>query len=278
MQFDVFISYSSKNAAAAQAVCSALEAANVRCWMAPRDILPGADWAASIMEAVANSRIMVLVFSSHANASAQVRREVRQAFEHEIPVLPIRIENVAPNSSLSFYMGSVHWLDAVTEPLQQHLAVLTQSVSRLMPDRAVQREADPPATPTRPLPGNTSDDRPLASQTGANLAAAAPPTFVSPEWNEFLQETLAKRVAGSADPEKSHRATADRPTDSDPSVWNAFIFLSLCFLFITTGLFIDSLVHFDYPGFGASVLTKYAIAWILNLATTAYTIVRRVKG
>jgi Transposase IS66 family/TIR domain len=46
--FDVFISYSHKDAAAAKAACAALEAERVRCWIAPRDIVPGAKWSASI--------------------------------------------------------------------------------------------------------------------------------------------------------------------------------------------------------------------------------------
>ena len=49
---DVFISYSSKDKYAADAVCSRLENGNLRCWYAPRDIAPGADWASSIVQAI----------------------------------------------------------------------------------------------------------------------------------------------------------------------------------------------------------------------------------
>ena len=41
MKYDVFISYSHKDKAAADAVCASLEADGVRCWYAPRDIAPG---------------------------------------------------------------------------------------------------------------------------------------------------------------------------------------------------------------------------------------------
>ncbi len=37
MAHDVFISHSSKNKPAADAVCHALEGDGVRCWIAPRD-------------------------------------------------------------------------------------------------------------------------------------------------------------------------------------------------------------------------------------------------
>ena len=40
-----------------------MEAKGVRCWMAPRDILPGADWGESIIDAINDAKAMVLVFS-----------------------------------------------------------------------------------------------------------------------------------------------------------------------------------------------------------------------
>ena len=73
MAHDVFISYSSKDKHVADAACASLESANIRCWIAPRDILAGADWAESIIEAINGSRLMVLIFSSNANASRQIK-------------------------------------------------------------------------------------------------------------------------------------------------------------------------------------------------------------
>src|SRR5882672_2256836 len=64
MQFDAFISYSTQDKATADAACAALEAAGIRCWIAPRDILPGADWGAAILDALDSCRAMVLIFSS----------------------------------------------------------------------------------------------------------------------------------------------------------------------------------------------------------------------
>ena len=44
MAHDVFISYSHKDKAVADAIVARLEQDNCRCWYAPRDIAPGADW------------------------------------------------------------------------------------------------------------------------------------------------------------------------------------------------------------------------------------------
>src|ERR1700744_4859595 len=100
MSFDVFISYSTKDSAAANAACAALESAKIRCWMAPRDILPGERWGASIVRAIDQCRVMVLIFSGNANVSAQVHREVDQAFGRSKAVLPLRIEPVRPADEL----------------------------------------------------------------------------------------------------------------------------------------------------------------------------------
>jgi TIR domain len=62
MAHDVFISYSAKDKTTADGVCATLEAKGIRCWIAPRDILPGMDWGEAIIEAINGSRVIVLVF------------------------------------------------------------------------------------------------------------------------------------------------------------------------------------------------------------------------
>ena len=132
MTHDVFISYPHQEKATADAACAKLEAEGIRCWIAPRDIAPSTDWAEAIVHAIDQCRVMVLIFSTHANLSKQVRREVQQAFEEEKPVVPFRIEDVKPERALRYYIGSVHWLDALTPPMEQHLQKLALSVGALV--------------------------------------------------------------------------------------------------------------------------------------------------
>jgi WD40 repeat protein len=159
--FDVFISYPRKEKATADAVCATLEAAGVRCWIAPRDIKPGTDCADAIVEAIDNCRVMVLIFSSSANRSKQVHREVRHAFDQEKPVLPFRIEDTPPEKSLAYYMGPVHWLDALTPPLERHLETLAQHVKALMQVEAAAQGTDQggPVTERRRVAGTEADQR-----------------------------------------------------------------------------------------------------------------------
>ena len=132
MAHDVFISYSAKDKATADGVCATLEAKGIRCWIAPRDILPGMDWGEAIIEAINGSRVIVLVFSSNANDSQQIKREVERGVSKGLPIIPFRIKNVAPARSLEYFIGPVHWLDALTPPLETHLQNLAETVRLLL--------------------------------------------------------------------------------------------------------------------------------------------------
>lgn len=132
MAHDVFVSYSSKDKPVADAVCATLEQRGTRCWIAPRDILPGRDWGEAIVDAIGAARVMVLVFSKSANASPQVKREVERAVNKGVIIVPFRIEEVQPSKNLEYFLGTPHWLDALTRPLEQHLEYLADTVSRLL--------------------------------------------------------------------------------------------------------------------------------------------------
>lgn len=141
MAHDIFLSYSHKDKAAADAVCHALEAARIRVWMAPRDVIPGAEWGESIIRAIGAARAVVLVFSGHSNGSRQVRLEIERAINRELPIIPFRIENVAPSAALELFISSSHWLDAYAPPFDPHLESLTQAVMRLLAKPAAHEAA-----------------------------------------------------------------------------------------------------------------------------------------
>ncbi|MBV9875207.1 MAG: TIR domain-containing protein [Verrucomicrobia bacterium] len=132
MPHDVFISHSSKDRLTANAVCNRLESAGIRCWVAPRDIIPGEGWSEAIMRGIDGAKVMVLVFSENANTSAHVRREVAHACDHEITVIPLRIRDVIPKQGLKYYLDELHWLDALTPPLASHLETLTTRVKNIL--------------------------------------------------------------------------------------------------------------------------------------------------
>jgi TIR domain len=132
MAHDVFISYCTGDKPIADAVCATLEAQGTRCWIAPRDILPGTDWGEAIVDAINESKAMLLVFSSKANTSQQIKREVERAVHRGIPLIPIRVDDAAPSKSLEYFISTPHWLDALNPPLEQHLQRVAEAVKLLL--------------------------------------------------------------------------------------------------------------------------------------------------
>ena len=130
----VFVSHSSKDKEAADAVRAALEARGLRCWIAPRDIEPGSDWSEAIVAGLTVCAVTVLVFSENANASAQVRREVQFSFENRKTVVPFRIEDARPTGAFAYYLNPVHWLSAFPPPLEPHLPPLVEFVRGVLGD------------------------------------------------------------------------------------------------------------------------------------------------
>jgi len=129
---DVFICHSTDDRAAANALVAGLEAQGIGCWIAPRDIMPGADYAQAIVGAIAGAKLLVLVFSGHANDSPHVGREVERAVAHSLPLLPYRIEDVEPAGSLAYFVGSARWFDATTGSSSESMAELAQEIHRRM--------------------------------------------------------------------------------------------------------------------------------------------------
>ena len=161
MAFDVFISYASKDKIVADAVCARLEASGIRCWIAPRDIVAGTSYGEAIIDAIHGAKVMVLVFSSSANASGHIPKEVERAVSNGVAVLPFRIEDVAPGKSLDYFIGSVHWLDAMTPPMEKHLDDLAATVHKLLPAKAGETQS-----------GADGCDGDVAAQRGGERSAA----------------------------------------------------------------------------------------------------------
>jgi TolB-like protein len=132
MAHDVFLSYSSIDKTAADTVCSILEQKGVSCWMAPRDITPGLDFSEAIIDGIKSSKVFVLVYSSNSNNSKQVIREVDRAVHTGLPVITFRIEDIPLSKQLEYYLSTVHWLDAMTPPLEGHIDELIRVVKILL--------------------------------------------------------------------------------------------------------------------------------------------------
>jgi TolB-like protein/Flp pilus assembly protein TadD len=152
----VFISYASQDAAIAQKVCSALEGAGFRCWIAPRDVVPGTLYADGIVGAIDESSILVLILSAQAVASAHVGRELERAASKRHPIVALRLDTAPLTRAFEYFLNESQWIEvgagnseAAIEKLvtavEQHLAPgAATSPTKANRTSAVQRKVAAP--------------------------------------------------------------------------------------------------------------------------------------
>jgi hypothetical protein len=107
----VFISYASEDATAAFEIVAELESRDIPCWIAPRDVRPGRQYRAEIVEAIRKCRAVVLVFSARCNKSEHVGRELTLASDLPKDIIPIRIESAKPEGELEYTLAGKQWID-----------------------------------------------------------------------------------------------------------------------------------------------------------------------
>ncbi len=132
---EVFISHSSIDKEIAEMVCEALESNGIKCWMAPRDIVGGADWQPSITEAISESRVFIVIYSENSANSPQVARELALADErsdHPRTIIPYKIDNTGLVAGFKYYLVSSHWVSADRSKNDFKTDVLLDSVNKAL--------------------------------------------------------------------------------------------------------------------------------------------------
>lgn len=112
MNHDVFISYSSQNIEAVQAICHVLEQNEIRCWMSARDIPPGTDYGDVIDDAIKSCKVVVVVYSETAASSPWVTGELNVAFEEQKTIIPFRLDKTPLKGQTRVMLNQRHWIDA----------------------------------------------------------------------------------------------------------------------------------------------------------------------
>jgi len=107
----VFLSHSSTDAALAAELCTRLEAQGVRCWIAPRDIVPGRSWADECVRGIEQSSAFILLASANAVSSVEVLSEVEQAHKRRKPLYTVLIGKPKVSKELDYYISRLHWIE-----------------------------------------------------------------------------------------------------------------------------------------------------------------------
>jgi TolB-like protein len=131
---DAFVSFASQDAAVANAVVENLEQHGVKCWIAPRDVTPGSQYADEIVAAINDAKVFVLVLSEHAVASPHVGRELERAASKRRRILVLRTDAAPLTRSFEYFLSESQWIDIAALGVPAALNKLTQAVrQRLAP-------------------------------------------------------------------------------------------------------------------------------------------------
>ncbi|MDR2569417.1 MAG: toll/interleukin-1 receptor domain-containing protein [Oscillospiraceae bacterium] len=103
--YDVFLSHSSKNCDISDAVCDYLESNGIKCWIAPRDIMPGVSYPKQIVKAIRDCHTFVLLVSEYTNTSEHVSNEIELAFDGSKLIVPFMIEDIQLSDEHQYFLS-----------------------------------------------------------------------------------------------------------------------------------------------------------------------------
>jgi Tol biopolymer transport system component len=213
----IFISYAANDAETANAACRFLETRGVTCWIAPRDVKPGAQYADAIVRAINEATAVVVVMSASAMASSHVRREVERAASKHKQIIAFRIDAAALNPALEYFLSESQWIDVSALGMQPALARLASAVDGEVPAIAapaistVEQAVGPP--PAKLLRLNKMALGVAATAAAAILAIVAFLIFGWPrkgeQWRDPLADAKIMRLADFTGTEQAAAISRD---------------------------------------------------------------------
>ena len=180
MSANVFISFASQDKKVATTLCAALESRGFSCWISTRDIKPGENFQIAIVRAIRNAKMMLLVFTANSNASDEMSKELALASQQKLIVVPLRVEDVAPNEAFAYEFATRQWIDFFAD-WEAAINQLCVRLAQAMPPEDVAPAAplvlEPPPQPVAP-PEPVAEARPTPA-IKAPVAEPAPPSLPS---------------------------------------------------------------------------------------------------
>lgn len=144
---DCFISYSHRDSQIAVSIQSILEQQGIRCWIDFRDAVSGLDYAGSIVRAIKKAPFFVIVLSKSSIVSQHVLNEVNSAVNAGVTIIPFKVDDGELNESMEYYLGTTHWMEALTPPLEAHILQLAERIRSYI--GVENKVATPMSTPIR---------------------------------------------------------------------------------------------------------------------------------
>ena len=133
---DVFLSYAHDLKSVVDRICAELENEGIRCWYAPRDVV--GDYATSIVEAIDETKVFVVLLNNESSKSPHVLNEVEMAYkriiekEGELTILPLKLDDRDLSKAMEYYVKRMHWIDASTQGVENAVKELKSKIKAIL--------------------------------------------------------------------------------------------------------------------------------------------------
>jgi hypothetical protein len=165
---DIFVSYRRTDKDFVEKLVPVLERLGPSVWW-DADIEGGDDWRDSIVEHLAASRCLVIVFSEACNTSKQLKKELAVADHLDKAVIPVLIEQTEPRGFFLYELAPLNWISIHPAPMDK-----LDSVAHILVERLEEEgwEALPVTAPAALAP--------FAPPVPQTSAAAVAPAWTAP--------------------------------------------------------------------------------------------------
>ena len=209
----VFISHSSENAELANELCGKLEKNGFPCFLAPRDIRSGFEYAEEIINGIDSSDVMVLLLSEASNSSPHVLREVERAVSKKKTIIVYKLEEVQLSKSLEYFLMTHQWVN--DKPGRDF-----DEIVKRVAEYAEQADGNPHKIVVEPKPENPKNSRKYVILIAAIFVVILvvwwilAAVFFSKN-NEGNSESSEQSVSESTESSSSSTASSSSTTSSE---------------------------------------------------------------
>lgn len=189
MSHRVFIAVRSEATDTATALCGLLEANNVACWHAQRDIGAAEKFYDAISEALEASQLLILVLTERSEGSRWLEHEVRGALMSRIPILVIDAvsDSIPLRPPKWLPVDKCEWVTGKSIPIARNSTKILQSVRSMLGD-----------TDTEPLRRDERSDPSPGTKVKEPAHASAYEVFISSKSEDYPHARKAAAVLRKA--------------------------------------------------------------------------------
>jgi TolB-like protein/tetratricopeptide (TPR) repeat protein len=187
----VFLSYASQDTEVANTVCKDLEGRGIRCWIAPRDVAPGALYADAIVRAINEAKVLLIVLSQSAVASSHVGKEVERASSKHKQIIALRIDAAPLTPALEYFLSESQWVDIPALGMQAALGKIADVIRAGPASGASDAARGAAGTTAPPAPNKGRSPLTIGILAAAGLITVAGCLSLASHFHWFSREDVA---------------------------------------------------------------------------------------